>query len=143
MLNGFSAHADQGDLLEYADQTKARGKLRQIALVHGEPKAQRVLRELLQARGHDEVVMPILRHWRIFELEGLEGLHFTRAQYRQLAVLLRVLARRYPLVDAVGHEHVAPGRKADPGPAFDWVGLHRKLRQPRPALPFAARTQAG
>ena len=58
VLNGFSAHADQQDLLEYADQSKARGELRQIALVHGEPKPQRVLRELLQARGHREVVMP-------------------------------------------------------------------------------------
>jgi len=58
VLNGFSAHADQADLLEYADQVKSRGKLRQIALVHGEPKPQRVLRELLHSRGHEEVIMP-------------------------------------------------------------------------------------
>lgn len=58
VLNGFSAHADQHDLLDYADAVKKRGHLTQIALVHGEPKPQRVLRELLLSRGHEEVVMP-------------------------------------------------------------------------------------
>lgn len=58
VLNGFSAHADQGDLLAYADQVKARGKLRQIALVHGEPRPQKVLSELLRGRGQEEVVAP-------------------------------------------------------------------------------------
>ncbi len=58
VLNGFSAHADQHDLLDYADEVKRRGRLSQIALVHGEPKPQKVLRDLLQGRGHSEVVMP-------------------------------------------------------------------------------------
>jgi metallo-beta-lactamase family protein len=58
VLNGFSAHADQGDLLGYAAEVKQRGDLRQIALVHGEPRPQKVLRELLRDRGHDEVVVP-------------------------------------------------------------------------------------
>ena len=58
VLNGFSAHADQGDLLTYADEVKKRGKLGQIALVHGEPQPQRVLRGLLQGRGHGDVIMP-------------------------------------------------------------------------------------
>ena len=58
VLNGFSAHADQHDLLDYADLVKERGHLRQIALVHGEPKPQRALRELLLSRGHEEVVTP-------------------------------------------------------------------------------------
>jgi AmpD protein len=71
------------------------------------------------------------------ELEGLEGQAFEAPQYRQLARLLRALARRYPVAEAVGHEHVAPGRKADPGPGFDWFALRRLLRQSRPALPFA------
>ena len=61
------------------------------------------------------------------ELEGLEGGHFERAQYAQLATLLRALKRRYAIVDVVGHEHVAPGRKHDPGPGFDWQGLCRSL----------------
>lgn len=74
--------------------------------------------------------------WSIgIELEGLEGQHFEPAQYRQLAVLLRALARRYPIAEAVGHEHVAPGRKRDPGPGFDWNELRRVLRRHRPRLP--------
>jgi AmpD protein len=62
------------------------------------------------------------------ELEGLEGLHFERAQYAALARLLRAVGRRYPVREAVGHEHVAPGRKADPGAGFDWAWLRRTLR---------------
>jgi N-acetyl-anhydromuramoyl-L-alanine amidase len=62
------------------------------------------------------------------ELEGLEGDTFTAAQYRSLAQLLRALARRYPITDVTGHEHVAPGRKRDPGPGFDWWRLARLLR---------------
>lgn len=76
--------------------------------------------------------------WSIgIELEGLEGQPFELAQYRQLARLLRVLSTRYPLVEVVGHEHVAPGRKADPGAGFDWPVLRRLLRRKRPDLPFA------
>lgn len=62
--------------------------------------------------------------WSVgIELEGLEGDRFEPAQYAALARLLRALARRYPLREAVGHEHVAPGRKRDPGPGFDWERL--------------------
>lgn len=57
------------------------------------------------------------------ELEGLEGGVFEDAQYDALAGLLPRLARRYPLRAVAGHEHVAPGRKADPGPGFDWARL--------------------
>ena len=71
------------------------------------------------------------------ELEGLEGLRFERAQYRTLAALVRALARRYPLREIVGHEHVAPGRKADPGAGFDWGRVARALGSARRAAPIA------
>jgi AmpD protein len=72
------------------------------------------------------------------ELEGLEGEAFEPAQYRQLARLLRALARRYPLRDAAGHEHVAPDRKHDPGPGFDWATLRKALRDSTLRLPRQA-----
>lgn len=65
------------------------------------------------------------------ELEGLEGGTFEAAQYTTLAVLLRALHRRHALAGVAGHEHVAPGRKQDPGPGFDWPGLRRRLRWER------------
>jgi AmpD protein len=61
------------------------------------------------------------------ELEGLEGERFTAAQYRALARVLRAAAARYPITDVVGHEHVAPGRKRDPGSGFDWPRLRQAL----------------
>jgi len=61
------------------------------------------------------------------ELEGLEGGRFEDAQYAQLIALAHALARRYPLRAAAGHEHVAPGRKADPGAGFDWARLRAAL----------------
>jgi AmpD protein len=77
--------------------------------------------------------------WSIgVELEGLEGLGFEDAQYATLATLLRAIARRHPIDEIVGHEHVAPDRKGDPGPGFDWAGLARRLRGAKVRLPFAA-----
>ncbi len=73
------------------------------------------------------------------ELEGLEGRTFTGAQYAQLATLLRALGRRYRIAAVVGHEHVAPSRKHDPGRGFDWERLARALLWSRARLPFAAR----
>ena len=61
------------------------------------------------------------------ELEGLEGGTFEPAQYTALAALCRDLADRYPVRHAAGHEHVAPGRKHDPGPGFDWDRLQQQL----------------
>ena len=81
--------------------------------------------------------------WSIgIELEGLEGGTFEPAQYAQLAQLLQLLSRRYPLLEAVGHEHVAPGRKADPGAGFDWLRLRRMLRSSALRLPAAALAKA-
>ncbi len=62
------------------------------------------------------------------ELEGLEGLTFEPAQYRSLASLLRALRQDQPLRAITGHEHIAPGRKGDPGEGFDWRALKRRLR---------------
>lgn len=70
--------------------------------------------------------------WSIgIEIEGLEGFTFAARQYRVLAQLLRAVVSRYPIDDIVGHEHVAPGRKRDPGPGFDWMRLRRALRGER------------
>ncbi len=61
------------------------------------------------------------------ELEGLEGARFTARQYARLTTLIRALAARYPISAIAGHEHVAPGRKQDPGAGFDWARMQRAL----------------
>ncbi len=71
------------------------------------------------------------------ELEGLEGLPFEPAQYDTLRVLLPALRTQLPLRQVVGHEHVAPGRKRDPGEAFDWPALASSLAWGRGAVPPA------
>ena len=57
------------------------------------------------------------------ELEGLEGELFEPAQYASLGILCQQLRSSYPITHVIGHEHVAPGRKFDPGPGFDWSRL--------------------
>jgi AmpD protein len=69
------------------------------------------------------------------ELEGLEGERFELAQYGAVVGVLRALAKRYPLRAVVGHEHVAPDRKCDPGAGFDWAFLQRSLRWPSVVFP--------
>jgi AmpD protein len=64
------------------------------------------------------------------ELEGLEGLLFEAAQYEQLQRLCQALRARYPIESLAGHEHIAPGRKQDPGPGFDWAFLQQGLDWP-------------
>ena len=61
------------------------------------------------------------------ELEGLEGLTFEAAQYAALAALCADLVAHYPIRHVAGHEHIAPGRKLDPGPGFDWARLRGAL----------------
>lgn len=54
------------------------------------------------------------------ELEGSDFENFTDEQYRQLAILTCTLQQAAPLKHVMGHEHIAPGRKTDPGPHFEW-----------------------
>lgn len=61
------------------------------------------------------------------ELEGLEGLTFEPAQYAALSALTHAVSIHYPITYIAGHEHIAPGRKADPGAGFDWALLRRLL----------------
>ena len=61
------------------------------------------------------------------ELEGLEGAPFDAVQYEALVALARSVARRYPVRAVAGHEHIAPGRKQDPGAGFDWHRLQAGL----------------
>lgn len=57
------------------------------------------------------------------ELEGADSMAYTDAQYHALVELTQLIQAHYPLITKAritGHEHIAPGRKTDPGPAFDW-----------------------
>lgn len=65
------------------------------------------------------------------ELEGTDFEAFEAIQYDRLADLTNALRARYPLTDVMGHEHIAPGRKTDPGPFFDWVRYQKSLNRPR------------
>ena len=61
------------------------------------------------------------------ELEGIEGGLFEDSQYETLAGLCAAILQRYPITDIAGHEHVAPGRKTDPGNGFNWPLLQQAL----------------
>ncbi len=58
VLNGLSAHADQSELIDFAEAVRERGKLKQVAMVHGEPKAMDVLGRLLGERRFPTVLAP-------------------------------------------------------------------------------------
>ncbi len=73
------------------------------------------------------------------ELEGVEGGLFEAAQYESLAALCPSLCQRYPIAHIAGHEHIAPGRKTDPGPGLDWNLLQKTLGLPARCFPEALR----
>jgi N-acetyl-anhydromuramoyl-L-alanine amidase len=61
------------------------------------------------------------------ELEGSDEMPFEDAQYEALAELILALRARYPVADLAGHSDIAPGRKTDPGPHFDWARCRKML----------------
>ena len=73
------------------------------------------------------------------ELEGLEGNSFEDVQYETLSTVCAALMSQYPVVHIAGHEHIAPGRKHDPGPGFDWQELKRSLALHATCLPVSCR----
>jgi len=69
------------------------------------------------------------------ELEGSDDQPYDDAQYAALAAVLLLLQQHWPLLQGeriVGHSDVAPGRKSDPGPAFDWLRLRALIDRPNP-----------
>ena len=64
------------------------------------------------------------------ELEGQDNEPYSPQQYDRLAAIIRVLSRTFPGISSDrirGHSDIAPGRKTDPGEAFDWLALNERL----------------
>jgi N-acetyl-anhydromuramoyl-L-alanine amidase len=77
-------------------------------------------------RGSDKVERTNCNDFSIgIELEGVPGTLFTDAQYESLSSLNAALSHVLHGLEFVGHEHIAPGRKDDPGSGFDWHRLKR------------------
>jgi AmpD protein len=69
------------------------------------------------------------------ELEGVDGGVFEAAQYETLSSLCATLTAQHPIQHIAGHEHIAPGRKTDPGAGFDWAFLQQSLGWPTQYFP--------
>ena len=69
------------------------------------------------------------------ELEGLEGGLFEAEQYETLSSVCAALLLHYPITHLTGHQHIAPGRKQDPGSGFNWSGLQASLGLPAKCFP--------
>lgn len=69
------------------------------------------------------------------ELEGTDTLAYADAQYQSLQQLVDALRQQHDLSIVRGHEHIAPDRKTDPGPAFDWARFASEGGWPSEALP--------
>ena len=70
------------------------------------------------------------------EMEGTDDQAFTEEQYLQLEETIDTLLKTYPSLSPkhiTGHEHIAPGRKTDPGSCFDWKRLGEKFQASLPA----------
>ncbi len=63
------------------------------------------------------------------ELEGADEVPYADPQYAVLGALVTTLSRAYPIEDVVGHADIAPSRKTDPGPSFDWPRLRALIHR--------------
>ncbi len=64
------------------------------------------------------------------ELEGCDDQPYKEAQYKKLASIAKVLMKKWPFITKsriIGHYDIAPGRKTDPGPAFDWEYFYQLI----------------
>ena len=69
------------------------------------------------------------------ELEGVDDAPFDARQYETLVSLCAAILQRYPVTQVAGHQHIAPGRKTDPGSGFDWPLVQQSLGLGEPNFP--------